>query len=502
MKTTNAQCTFAAAALIVVFAAGCGGGSAAPTPPAPPPTTTPPPPPAPEPPPPPSTPEPETPADTDDPFAEWNELEEKPWFRPSKPYSCATPANPASLWTAAGLIDLGGADPLSLIRYFGNGSYLRYGHMGFYGCTPLTKYPESWRLDPPVDPAYYSRGDIDIWVDIARVPKDAEGWQEDDGQRIEMSMAEAVRLLNTHVAAWYRRISAGQFRITFQSGNEFTVAGDGSPSESENQQNRLVGACLDGCDHGAPGGLNRVLLNDVAQATGGQAFNGSAYFGLVSLRDADMELIVHELGHGWMDWAHSFAEVPWKAGEEDEITAANPYSNFFDVMSQLDLLRASGWDVNMPGTLAINRYSAGWIRPEDVALHTQADDSYTLSQPRQPGHQFLVIHSGRRYAFTTIEVLDSWPETYRIKRADVYDPDAPNRRRARRYDGVLVSRYDQTGGTGAQTRLGPALYHKDNPEYLTDVGWGRDDYALISDGESRAIGSGVTVSAHHNQDGT
>lgn len=70
------------------------------------------------------------------------------------------------------------------------------------------------------------------------------------------------------------------------------------------------------------------------------------------------------------------------------------------------------------------------------------------------------------------------------------------------YDGVLVSRYDQTAGTGGWTRVGPALYHKENPQFRGDVELGRDDYSLISDGETREIGGGVNVDVTKNPDGS
>ena len=437
----------------------------------------------------------------DDPFAHWNDLEPEPWWRESEPYSCLQEEKQTSPWLRAGLIDLGGSDPLSLIRYFGNGSYLRYGHMGFFGCTPLDKYPDAFHLDPPADPTYYSLGDLDIWVDIARVPPDASGWRRDDGERINIGMERAVALLNQYVAPYFRRISQDNFRITFQQGHEFMVEGEGGPQDAEMQQHKLVGACLDGCRYGRPGGLNRFLLSDVASDTGGRAYNGWAGFGLVSLRDAYMETIVHEMGHGWMSWPHSFSEVPWQPQAGAEILAPNPYSNFFDVMSSLALSPIPGWDHEMPSTLAVNRYAAGWIKPEDVALHLVDNAVYTLSKPRESGHQFLVVHSGRPYAFTTLEVLEERSLQF-MPNIDVYDPSAPGGYRPRRYEGVLVSRYDQTAGTGTAARVGPALYNKENPEYLADVHWGRDDYSLIGDGETRDIGNGVRVAVMRNHDGS
>ena len=441
-------------------------------------------------------------AEQGDPFAHWNDLEPRDWWRESAPYSCRTEENQTSPWLEAGLGDLGGSDPLSLIRYFGNGSYLRYGHMGFHGCTALTKYPDSYYLDPPADPAYYSLGDLVIHVDVARVPADASGWHLDDGARVDMSMADAVELLNNHVAAYFRRISGDRLRIAFRAGNEFDVPGNGSPDAARDERNRLVGACLKGCEHGAPGGLNRILLSDVATDTGGSAYNGSANFGLATLRDNNMETVVHEMGHGWMSWPHSFAELPWRGSAGEELEPPNPYTNFYDVMSGLDLTPILGWDAEMPSTLAVNRYAAGWIDPADVALHLDDSATYTLRKPFEKGHQFLVVHSGRRFAFTTLEVLEERADRFKVSRAEVHDPAAPGGQRARRYDGVLVSRYDQSAGTGTEVRFGPALHDADNPEFLIDVGWGRDDHALIPHGSSREIGGGVSVAVARNGDGS
>lgn len=438
----------------------------------------------------------------DDPFAIWNKLQPKSWWRESEPYSCARQEKQKSVWRDIDLEDLGGSDALSLIRYYGNGSYLRYGHMGFYGCTTLKKYPDSFYLDPPVDPTYYSLGDLNIYIDIARVPEEASGWFQDDGKRIDISMSDAVSLLNEYVAGYFKRISDDQLRIVFVEGNDFDVPGDGSPTASENEQYRLVGACLHGCEHGAPGGLNRILLSDVAEDTGGRAYNGWAGFGLASIQEENMELIVHEMGHGWMSWPHSFPEVAWRAGPDEELTQPNPYTNFYDIMSQLDVYPILGWDHEMPSTLAINRYAAGWIQPENVALHLEPEASYTLSAPHEPGYQFLVIHSGRRDAFTTLEVLEQRPERFKVQRQDVVDYEVVGSTRARRYEGVLVSRYDQSAGTGTQARFGPALYYKDNPNYLEDVGWGRDDYSLVPDGGTRELGNGVRVRVDKNADGT
>ena len=437
----------------------------------------------------------------EDPFARFNRLEPQPWWRESTPYTCHQPEKQTSPWLDAGLMDPGGSDPLSLIRYFGNGSYFHYGWMGSNGCTRTNKFPKGYHLDAPVDPAYYSLGELNIWVDIARVPKDASGWSSDDGTRVDFSMEEAAALLNRHVARYYRQVSGDNLRITFHQGNDFEVDGDGGPAVAEGQSYALAGACPDDCTY-APGGLNRILFNDVEASTGGHAFSGWASLGLVSIRDAIMENIVHEIGHGWMAWPHSYAEVPWKVRHQNEIDQPNPYSNHYDIMSALGVDKKIGWDSEMPSTLAINRYAAGWIRPENVALHLDINATYTLNKPFDGAYQFLVIQSGRPYAFTTLEVLEERSTAYKEDSVDIYDPSVLGGIRSRRYEGVLVSRYDQTTGTGLQARFGPAFYNRDNPQFQTDVGWGRDDSSLIADGETRDIGGGVSVAVAKNRDGS
>ncbi len=432
------------------------------------------------------------------------------WFRPRAPYTCITPEKETSPWIEAGMADLGGADALSLVRWHGNDSHIPWTFMTYNGCTRTTSDPEKTYLDAPIDPTYYSLGDLVISVDIARVPVGKGGWFNDDGARESMSMEEAVATLNEYVAAYYRRISSGKLRFSFAPGSDFVVEGDGSHDTAKKQQLRLAGIrdCAEGdtralCTLSEPAGIHRILLVDVTAYSAGQGFAGSADFGLVSVSQASMQVLVHEIGHGWMNWPHSFTEIGWKPkGVDDGLEPPNPYSNHLDVMSALTLPPVKGWSDKMPATMAINRYSAGWIDPSDVALHLAYEGVYTLQPPLQDGYQLLVISSGRPHAFTTVEVLDERDDIYIDDSPIVYDPDAPDGLRPFRYSGALISRYDQSAGTGTQTRLGPALYDIRNPDVNEAVGWGRDDYSVLHDGESREIGGGVTVGVSENADGS
>ena len=413
----------------------------------------------------------------------WNDhewlAEPKPWWRPFQPLRLRSAVQPQLALDgrrAAGPGRPGPAVSHTLLRQRQLRPLRPHGIRGMHLHGQASRNAPTWTY--PQTPTYYSLGDLEIAVDIARVPAGASDWPNDDGSRVDMSMAEAVDALNTHVAAYFRKISKGKLQMSFVPGVEFQVSGRATPQDTENEWLALIGivGCdqddpdKPGCKLGKPGALNRFFLNDVKSSSGGSAWNGYADFGLVTLQQAVMPTLVHEIGHAWMFWPHSYTELPWRPDPNKPYQGPNFYSNRHDFMSELTYRRPNGWYQDMPATLAINRYAAGWIEPEDVALHLSDQATYTLAKPLRNGHQFLVIHSGRPGAFTTLEVLDERNAIYRDTYAVVYDPASPGQKRPLRYEGVMVNRYDQTTGTGYNARSGPALYNSDNPDYESDVG--------------------------------
>ena len=100
-------------------------------------------------------------------------------------------------------------------------------------------------------------------------------------------------------------------------------------------------------------------------------------------------VVAHELGHA-LCWPHSYTGSTVGDGEIGQ------YDNVMDQMSGArGDNAASANDVPFPltiGTIAFNRYAAGWIDPAEVAIHepgTTAD--YELAPPGEPGTQMLVL---------------------------------------------------------------------------------------------------------------
>ena len=439
-----------------------------------------------------------------DPFARWNSLEPQDWWRESEPYSCLSPAKETSPWMEAGMTDLGGSDQLSLIRFHGNGSYLRYGFMGFEGCTPIEKYSDRTHLDPPVDPAYYSLGDLDIAVDIARVPPDAPGWFEDDGARETMGMAEAVNILNTHVAAYFEKISEGRLRMRFQAGTDFKLGGEGSPNDVQGQQLRLAGvmdcrgqaADRYPCDLGAPGGLNRLLLTDVTTDRGRRCLQRQCAYGTGEPARSQHGSTGARDGPCLDELAPLLCRGPvGRRGSRNPQSVQQRPGLHVRALVDADARLASGHAFDPRGEPlhgGVDRPVGGRSAPERIRVVHAA----TASGEGLPDARHLIR---RRYAFTTVEVLDERNPSYKDELPKVY---APTSERPFHYDGVLVSRYDQSTGTGIHARFGPALYDERNPDVADDVNWGRDDFSVMQDGETRDIGGGVRLQVYRNQDGS
>jgi hypothetical protein len=101
--------------------------------------------------------------------------------------------------------------------------------------------------------------------------------------------------------------------------------------------------------------------------------------------------VAHELGHT-LDWPHSYGGLNTLPSG-----AIDTYDNPMDLMSGETV---SGDPI---GTIAYNRYSAGWISPSQVAVHRSGVAEYTLGAIGAGGTQMLVLPIEDRHFY----VLDA-----------------------------------------------------------------------------------------------
>jgi M6 family metalloprotease-like protein len=122
--------------------------------------------------------------------------------------------------------------------------------------------------------------------------------------------------------------------------------------------------------------------------------------------------VAHELGHG-LDWPHSYGGLNSLASGQ-----VDAYDNPMDMMSGETI---TGDPV---GTIAYNRYSAGWISPSQVIVHRSGVATYTLGGIGAGGTQMLIlpIETGHFYALDARR-LSSFDSSLPKAGVEVYEID-------------------------------------------------------------------------------
>lgn len=190
-------------------------------------------------------------------------------------------------------------------------------------------------------------------------------------------LADAVSALNATATGYFQTISEGRYQPVFRPGG--TIDADNAPCGVEAlhdgltpriyvkdwtlaDQSGVAGLggpgliSFDGTSLLYDGSQRRIEVTADAVTSTGYPFSPAA------------SITAHELGHS-LFWAH--------AGSTFD------YDNNLDVMS-------NGWG----GTHVFNIYAAGWMAPEQVALHHGGDRSYSLGPAGHAGHRMIVLTTG------------------------------------------------------------------------------------------------------------
>ncbi|MDE0230706.1 MAG: S-layer homology domain-containing protein [bacterium] len=236
---------------------------------------------------------------------------------------------------------------------------------------------------------HYSLGD-DLW----------EVWVCDspDGD-LDISAPGLVEVLKSELVPYFDWLSGGRYRPVFNAGDPGVIAATGfTPCldaiadhvESATEGVVTIADQETTFARGDPGGLVRyrsgelewLALRGTSFPDNGRSVNaGGNLFSAPSdqaegATPPQISIIAHEFGHAlW--FPHSYRIDP---GE---------YDNPMDIMS--DAEAAPGLQI---GTIAINRYAAGWIDQDEVEVYPgEGKSRYVLAPPGDDGTQMLVLRS-------------------------------------------------------------------------------------------------------------
>ena len=250
------------------------------------------------------------------------------------------------------------------------------------------------RLVPFVDTVqrvYTSGSDVwDVWV--CRTP----GWAPN------VTVAGAVAGLNANVSPYFQWLSNGIYTATFRAGGEVTGT-DVIPAQLTNPESLFAPDCeakVKAASTSSPNGA-LILVDtpfDEGYATAGAVCPEAPFSGCTTTFPTNSRLIVagaaavktvtgftapqwitvaHEIGHA-LNWAHSY-------GGLNTLPTIDKYDNPMDVMS-------GAIHRGQPiGTIAYNRYAAGWMPASQVVVHTSGIALFTINSIGSTATEMVVL---------------------------------------------------------------------------------------------------------------
>ena len=258
---------------------------------------------------------------------------------------------------------------------------------------------------------------------------------------LNLNMLRITSRLNGELTQYFRWLSNGKYipeftvgssiqgKDTQETGNDFELFSDCSSklrekfSSDENEQRNFI---IVTNEEGASGlGSDNIVM-----------VQGSSVRATDNFPEPALTTVAHEMGHV-LGFPHSYGGLnePTASSEGSGATGADEGDNPMDIMS------GGGTGAPTIGTIAVNRYAAGWIDPEDVVVHQGPAAVYQLSPMDEDGNQMLIVPTSHGPGLFY---------TLGVRTAEDYDRDIPK-------EGIEAYRIDQRPSACEHNRPGVCL---------------------------------------------
>jgi hypothetical protein len=259
-----------------------------------------------------------------------------------------------------------------------------------------------------IRPALHQMGGSDriaVWVCDVPLNTTNFGYSSFGGDNTRLSIdAQAVASwAQQTVGPYYDGESYGRYEPTFIAVGRIALTPSDGPSECLNKATAATGRPY-----------TNVLVTDTSHRSDGFAspgiiFNNDSqnvnlfdqppsvttrggWIGGGSIAQSEFPsafIVVHEIGHT-LHWPHSFTGVNGTEYDNPADVMSDPPDDGWCERPVGDFGGTVSWPCHPTNTLAFNRFAAGWIDDNQVALQTSGTQTVTLDAPAGGGAQMLI----------------------------------------------------------------------------------------------------------------
>lgn len=281
-------------------------------------------------------------------------------------------------------------------------------------------------------------------------------WICDIDGPLDINEQNVINTLNTQISPYYRWISRGRYVPTFSFQGIVNADNEDDCWNQVDLEDEIINPTIifdNGLSDGGIAGPSTVLLesgNRLLNPSVG-LLGGTTIIPPEGQSQPRISTIAHEMGH-MLTFPHSYGGLIYEA-----IDFPNEYDNPMDIMS------GPPFSLSV-GTIAFNRYVAGWIDPEDVRIYNEGTQTYSLNALGNEGTQMLVIRDAEDPTiFYTLgaRVSDNFDRNIPKEGIEAYRIDQ---------NPISNSCYDVCWGIERRTQPFPAGATTDSTEHVYGVG--------------------------------